>query len=409
MTWDEYYEKVYDWATSTAVNKISSIEEFGSQSEVIEVIGHIGFDDEKGATRLLNKALAAGMKFTGEQLMEIDGVCQEDVFRAAIYQSADQFTQQDLEEMYCCVDDSLIIDLVKKFNIPAPPDITDEYADVLEEVTVPLSWKRFYDSYCDWDEEYAKARIYSITDFGNDEDEIIEVLGDLYYDNEYDASIFIQGALDAGIRFGEENLNDIASFCNGDTTRNAVIASNILLSDESLEELYGIIDDDVIIEVAQMSNLKLPKDLRDEYKDDVADVEDLSYEIQAAINSANYAIDCLNQVQYALDNSSNIGVVDMLTSGFFPSLMKHASLEEAERELRIAQTAIDGLNGDLKMLMGYKSIKLSYPRLTSVVELWFDSSFWDCLSVMQINKLKKNVYRVGKQIEDIRRELQRML
>lgn len=392
MTWDEYYEKVYDWATSTAVNKISSLEDFGSQSEVIEVIGHIGFDDEKGATRLLNKALAAGMKFTGEQLMEIDG-----------------FTQQDLEEMYCCVDDSLIIDLVKKFNIPAPTDITDEYADVLEDVTVSLSWKRFYDSYNDWDEEYAKARIHSITDFGSDEDEIIEVANDLYYDSEYDASIFIQRAVDAGVRFGEENLNEIASLCNNETTRNAVIASNILLSDESLEELYGNVDDDVIIEVANTFNLKLPEDLRDEYEDDVADVEDLSYEIQSAINSANYAIDCLNQVQSALDNSSSIGVFDILTSGFFPSLMKHASLEAAEHELRMAQSAIDGLNCDLKMLMGYKKIKLSYPRLTSVVDLWFDSGFMDCLSVMQINKLKKNIYRVGKRIEDIRRKLQRML
>ena len=26
MTWDEYYEKINDWAVSTAVNKISSLE-----------------------------------------------------------------------------------------------------------------------------------------------------------------------------------------------------------------------------------------------------------------------------------------------------------------------------------------------------------------------------------------------
>ena len=43
-----------------------------------------------------------------------------------------------------------------------------------------------------------------------------------------------------------------------------------------------------------------------------------------------------------------------------------------------------------------------------MVDLWFDSGFMDCLSVMQINKLKKNVYKVSKNIESVRNELLRM-
>lgn len=129
----------------------------------------------------------------------------------------------------------------------------------------------------------------------------------------------------------------------------------------------------------------------------------------SAINSANYAIGCLNQVQEALQNSSNLGVIDMFSKGFFPSLMKHASLEEAEQALGIAEDAINGLNYDLALLMEYKSVKLNYPKLTSVIELWLDSDFLDCLSVMQINKVSKNVYRTSKRIEDIRKELCKLL
>lgn len=136
---------------------------------------------------------------------------------------------------------------------------------------------------------------------------------------------------------------------------------------------------------------------------------DLSYAISSAINSANYAIGCLNQVQEALQNSSNLGVIDMFSKGFFPSLMKHASLEEAEQALGIAEDAINGLNYDLALLMEYKSVKLNYPKLTSVIELWLDSDFLDCLSVMQINKVSKNVYRTSKRIEDIRKELCKLL
>ena len=36
MDWDTYYEKFYDWATSTQIRKISSLTSFGASSEVTE-------------------------------------------------------------------------------------------------------------------------------------------------------------------------------------------------------------------------------------------------------------------------------------------------------------------------------------------------------------------------------------
>ena len=62
MLWDEYYEKINDWAVSTAVNKISSLEDMGASDEITDAINIIAFEDEKGAERacqrdgsLLNK------------------------------------------------------------------------------------------------------------------------------------------------------------------------------------------------------------------------------------------------------------------------------------------------------------------------------------------------------------------
>ena len=57
MLWDEYYDKLSDWATSTAVSRISKLESFGPPDEIIDAINTIGFDDEKGATRLLKRQL----------------------------------------------------------------------------------------------------------------------------------------------------------------------------------------------------------------------------------------------------------------------------------------------------------------------------------------------------------------
>ena len=63
MLWEEYYDKLGDWATSTAVSRISKLESFGPPNEIIDAINTIGFEDEMGATRLLKKAITAGMKF----------------------------------------------------------------------------------------------------------------------------------------------------------------------------------------------------------------------------------------------------------------------------------------------------------------------------------------------------------
>lgn len=52
------------------------------------------------------------MKFSGENLAEIVDLGAEESFKKALYQSADAFTAQDLEELYGCVDDEIIIDLV---------------------------------------------------------------------------------------------------------------------------------------------------------------------------------------------------------------------------------------------------------------------------------------------------------
>lgn len=176
MTWEEYYDKINDWAASTAVSKISSLEDMGAPDEIVDALNIIAFEDEKGATRLLNRAVQKGVKFSGENLAEIVDLCAEESFKKALYQSADGFTSQDLEELYGCVDDELIIDVAKRYQIPAPSDIAGEYEEQLcPDVTTPITWSRFYDAFYDWNTEYAIARSRAISDFGN-EDEVLEVV-----------------------------------------------------------------------------------------------------------------------------------------------------------------------------------------------------------------------------------------
>ena len=163
---------------------------------------------------------------------------------------------------YGCVDDELIIDLAKRYKISAPADLADEYEEELcPDAGTPISWSRFYDAFYDWKPEYAKARLQALMDFGSD-DEVLEVIQELFWDDEYEASRFVTRALDAGVRFRDENLVELAGLCNEDTVNQAVYLSKLLLTEKSLEELYGNISDDIIIQIAKEQNLRLPEDLR---------------------------------------------------------------------------------------------------------------------------------------------------
>lgn len=161
---------------------------------------------------------------------------------------------------------------------------------------------------------------------------------ELFWDDEYEASRLVTRALDAGVRFKDENLVELTSHCNEDIIKQAVFLSRLLLTEESLEELYGNVSDDIIIQVAKEQNIRLPEDLREEEEEP----EDISYEVHSAIDAADYALECLVQAQHAMNNSSNVSFIDMMTKGFFTSLWKHSTLSEADVDMQQAQNALAG-------------------------------------------------------------------
>lgn len=132
VRWEEYYDKLGDWATSTAVSRMAQLESFGSPDEITDAINQIGFDDEKGATRLLKKAIAAGVKFTGDQLSSLFLICDEDVIRQAVQASSDQFRTADLDALYGFYDEEALIDIARKQKLQLPEHLMD-YAEVSEE------------------------------------------------------------------------------------------------------------------------------------------------------------------------------------------------------------------------------------------------------------------------------------
>lgn len=106
MDWDTYYEKFYDWATSTQIRKMSSLTSFGASSEVTEVAQE--YMDEAAASRLIKKAVAYGVQFTPEEIYDLSGCCNQEAMNVLLDAAKCHFSQEQLEDLWGTVDDEVL-------------------------------------------------------------------------------------------------------------------------------------------------------------------------------------------------------------------------------------------------------------------------------------------------------------
>ena len=124
MDWDQYYEKFYDWTTSTQISRMSSLTSYGASSEVAEVAQE--YMDEKAASRLIKKAVAYGVQFTPDEIYDLSGCCNTEAMNALLDSSKCRFTKEQLEDLYGAVDDKVLGRVAARNKIRLFEDDEDE-------------------------------------------------------------------------------------------------------------------------------------------------------------------------------------------------------------------------------------------------------------------------------------------
>lgn len=134
LTWDEYYNKFYDWAESTQAQYLSALTSLGPADEVGEIIIELQVD-VRAANRLLRKAVEAKLAFSASDLIEFLCINDKELATAAVYNSAQRLSEQDMEDLYGEVDDSVIRDIcaTRKLRLPEYLREEDEELEVSEE------------------------------------------------------------------------------------------------------------------------------------------------------------------------------------------------------------------------------------------------------------------------------------
>lgn len=124
-TWDEYYEKFYDWAESTQVRNLSALTSLGTADEVGEIIIELQVNIP-AANRLLRKAVEAKLAFSGSDLIEFLCINNMSLATAALYNSVSRLTSEDMEDLYGVAEDDDIIKICKEHNLTLPEDSREE-------------------------------------------------------------------------------------------------------------------------------------------------------------------------------------------------------------------------------------------------------------------------------------------
>ena len=102
MTWETFYEHFDESAQTTIAQRIGALTDFGTPGEIVEVAASL--PDEKTASMLLKKALTAGVCFSGEELIELQGAADTDTLRELTLISLKagvKISSDELEELYC--------------------------------------------------------------------------------------------------------------------------------------------------------------------------------------------------------------------------------------------------------------------------------------------------------------------
>lgn len=132
-TWDEYYEKFYDWAESTQVRNLSALTSLGTADEVGEIIIELQVN-VPAANRLLRKAVEAKLAFSASDLIEFLCINDKTLATAALHNSVGRLTSSDMEDLYGVAEDDDIIKICRDRNLTLPEDLREEeYEDEEEE------------------------------------------------------------------------------------------------------------------------------------------------------------------------------------------------------------------------------------------------------------------------------------
>lgn len=270
-----------------------------------------------------------------------------------------------------------------------------------------MNWTDFYEKLDNWSTATAVKNISQLRNIGP-VDEVLDAIVQIAYDDEAGADKLLRKALQFDLKFSGADIASLCLCCTDEGLMNAAIFSADSFTAEDLEELVGIVDDDIIIGLAKKQQLSIPGELRDDFEEPEEKTDFGSYEIRQAIRSVDNALGYLLQLQQLVKTSRKSNLIDYFAKGTFSALVKYSSMTETERYMVLTQDALAELECDLGAVLHAENLSLPTTRLMSLWDVVSDCGFFDYMTAKRLDEVKRRVDVVIQNLKELRAELEKI-
>lgn len=132
-------------------------------------------------------------------------------------------------------------------------------------------------------------------------------------------------------------------------------------------------------------------------------------ELQEAIDAADRALYDLERAKKSLGSAKGWGLFDMFAGGFISSMIKHGSMDEAERYLAAAQASLREFGRELDDVDEMIDFSFNKTDLLTFADFFADNFLADVLMQGRISDAARNVDETIDRVTEIRTKLQQEL
>lgn len=100
MDWDDFYDRFYEWADSTKVSRISSLNSLGDEDAICEIAGEYAYLGNKECTKFLKKVISLGAKFSVQNIMELIYGVEPSFIWELVQRNSTPYSPDHLDELY---------------------------------------------------------------------------------------------------------------------------------------------------------------------------------------------------------------------------------------------------------------------------------------------------------------------
>ena len=117
MTWEEYYDKFYDWSENNQIKKLSLVGSLGPADEVTEVMMELAFNHPDVVDGIAKKAIEQKLIFSADNILDISDCIDGKLLGQIALQSVSVFTRENIQSLEGILDDDVFLKLCKKKGI----------------------------------------------------------------------------------------------------------------------------------------------------------------------------------------------------------------------------------------------------------------------------------------------------